>query len=112
MEDEAARFLQEVEKLALGYFKLSLLLLLNTGIVDPAAQDSPNDPDQTAKADGDSRAGDPSSAATDEAASTSDIEGAAKNAEAPTEPDDAPHEELAKKEPDHEAEHAAEIDEK
>ena len=32
MEDEAARFLQEVEKLALGYFKLSLLLLLNTGM--------------------------------------------------------------------------------
>lgn len=32
MADDAARFLQEVEKLPLGYFKLSLLLLLNTGM--------------------------------------------------------------------------------
>lgn len=32
MADDAARFLQEVEKLALGYFKVSLLLLLNTGM--------------------------------------------------------------------------------
>lgn len=32
MADEAARFLQEVEKLPLGYLKLSLLLLLNTGM--------------------------------------------------------------------------------
>ena len=32
MADDASRFLQEVEKLALGYFKVSLLLLLNTGM--------------------------------------------------------------------------------
>ncbi len=32
MADDAARFLQEVEKLPLGYFKVSLLLLLNTGM--------------------------------------------------------------------------------
>lgn len=32
MADDAARFLHEVEKLPLGYFKLSLLLLLNTGM--------------------------------------------------------------------------------
>lgn len=32
MADEAARFLQEVEKLPVGHFKLSLLLLLNTGM--------------------------------------------------------------------------------
>ena len=32
MADDAARFLQEVEKLPLGYVKLSLLLLLNTGM--------------------------------------------------------------------------------
>lgn len=32
MEDEAARFLKEVEKLTLGYLKVSLLLLLNTGM--------------------------------------------------------------------------------
>lgn len=32
MADEAARFLQEVEKLPLGYLKLGLLLLLNTGM--------------------------------------------------------------------------------
>lgn len=32
MADDAARFLQEVEKLPLGYFKVTLLLLLNTGM--------------------------------------------------------------------------------
>ena len=32
MADDAARFLQEVEKLELGYLKVSLLLLLNTGM--------------------------------------------------------------------------------
>lgn len=32
MADDAGRFLKEVEKLSLGYFKLSLLLLLNTGM--------------------------------------------------------------------------------
>lgn len=32
MADEAARFLQEAEKLPVGHFKLSLLLLLNTGM--------------------------------------------------------------------------------
>lgn len=32
MADAAARFLQEIEKLPLGYLKLSLLFLLNTGI--------------------------------------------------------------------------------
>lgn len=32
MADDAARFLREVEKLPLGYFKVALLLLLNTGI--------------------------------------------------------------------------------
>lgn len=32
MADEAARFLQEVEKLVLGYLKVTLLLLLNTGM--------------------------------------------------------------------------------
>lgn len=32
MADDAARFLQEIEKLPLGHVKLSLLLLLNTGM--------------------------------------------------------------------------------
>lgn len=32
MADDAARFLQEVEKLPLGYLKVTLLLLLNTGM--------------------------------------------------------------------------------
>ncbi|WP_165248519.1 tyrosine-type recombinase/integrase [Adlercreutzia sp. ZJ141] len=32
MADDAGRFLSEVEKLPLGYFKVSLLLLLNTGM--------------------------------------------------------------------------------
>ncbi len=32
MADDAARFLQEVEKLPFGYLKVTLLLLLNTGI--------------------------------------------------------------------------------
>ncbi len=32
MADDAARFLREVEKLPLGYFKVTLLLLLNTGM--------------------------------------------------------------------------------
>ncbi len=32
MADDAARFLQEVEKLLLGYLKVTLLLLLNTGM--------------------------------------------------------------------------------
>lgn len=32
MADDAARFLKEVERLALGYPKVTLLLLLNTGM--------------------------------------------------------------------------------